>query len=127
MNDDTPDVEFLGALDRHLAAMAERNIDAFTPTVGARVRLAGTSGTVIDGYDAAVAAYGEWFAAGEWRLDASDRVFARSDGNVGWALVRVRVERDVGTEHFNLFLLFERENDGVWRLQYDQGTTIVSS
>lgn len=124
MNDDTPDVEFLAALDRHLAAVADRNIDAFTPTVGAHVRLVGTSGTIIDGYDAAVAAHREWFASGDWHLDASDRVFASSDGNVGWALVRVRLIRDVGTDHFNLFLLFAREGDGVWRLQYDQGTTV---
>ncbi len=124
MNENGAGVEFLSALDRHLAAIAQHDIDAFARTVGARVRLVGTSGSMIEGDDAAVAAHREWFASGDWTLDASDRVFAQSEGDVGWALVRVRLESGMRTDRFNLFLLFAREGDGVWRLQYDQGTTI---
>jgi hypothetical protein len=117
----TPETEFSATLDRHLQAIAERDLAAFEATVSEEVRLVGTDGVVIEGRVNAVDAHQKWFDDGSWSFEPYV-LFSDTKEHVGWALVRV-LYRERETQQFLLFLLFSRDDvDGLWRLVYDQGT-----
>ena len=122
----TPENEFAATLDRHLQAIASRDLATFEATVAEEVRLVGTDGNVIEGRVDAVEAHRQWFADPSWRFDPYV-VFGDTKDGVGWALAKVRYEAAQGTSELWLFLLFTRDDaDGSWRLSYDQGTVVKS-
>jgi hypothetical protein len=116
---------FEHALERHIGAITNRDIDEFAATVAKDVCLVGTDGNLIAGAAAAIAAHRDWFADPTWRFDASDRVTVAAGDGAGWALIRVRYETTDSSHRFVLFLLFTRQPEGDWRLVYDQGTSII--
>lgn len=121
----TPESEFAATLDRHLQAIAERDLTNFEETVGEEVRLVGLDGRITEGRVEAVEAHRAWFADGSWRFEPYV-LFSDTQDGVGWALVRVRYETAQRASEFYLFLLFLRdETDGRWRLAYDQGTQVA--
>jgi hypothetical protein len=114
---------FTELLDRHLNSIRRRDIEAFGATVGRDVRLVGTNGAIVEGWDAAVSAHREWFEDPSWQFEPQILFAKRRDG-AGWALARVHYSTGRETTTFNLFLLFERDAAGMWKLVYDQGTSI---
>ncbi len=122
MNAEQSGPAFERTLRRHLAAIEQRNIDDFGATTAADVRLVGTDGSVIAGWDAAVKAHRAWFADGAWRFEVVETLVCDSVERAGWASIFVRYDAGAVTSCFRLFLLFRREADGEWRLTYDQGT-----
>jgi hypothetical protein len=117
-------LSFLEALTEHLDAIATRDIDRFAATLsGSDVRLAGGDGKLIEGFENAVAAHREWFAADDWTFEP-EILRTREEAGAAWALTRVRYVEKSQERFFLLFLLFAAEDSG-WMLVYDQSTPVT--
>ncbi len=117
----TPD--FQTGLDKHLAAIAARDIGAFAETVShdAEARVLGPDGAETIGYEAIVAAHRGWFQSDAvWTFEPSI-VLCRCSGMLGFALLDVAYCEGAARRRFFLSLVFQREN-GDWKLLYDQNT-----
>lgn len=112
------------ALREHLDAISERDIDRFAHTLHHDVRLIGPTGSIIHGYDDAVAAHRGWFIEGGWVFQPSVLWTEERDG-AAWALTDIRYSTAQGLTRFLLFLLFVREGDD-WKLMYDQNTPFTN-
>jgi ketosteroid isomerase-like protein len=114
---------FLEALEEHLEAIRSRDIDRFAATLAQdEVRFVGGDGRIIDGRDNAVAAHREWFMDERWTFDPEIE-WTHEEAGAAWALTRVTY-REAGSERqFMLLFLFVQEQ-GEWRLVYDQNTPI---
>jgi len=113
---------FLEAFEEHIDAIKTRDIDRFAATLARdEVRLVGGDGSVIEGHEIAVAAHREWFMNDAWTFEP-EILWTREEAGAAWALTRVTY-RESGTKHFLLLFLFVQE-DGEWRLVYDQNTPI---
>lgn len=114
----------LEALDDHLQAIDERDIDAFAATLASDdVRFVGGDGRIIEGRENVVAAHRDWFMNDGWRFDP-EILWTREEAGAGWALTRVQYTENEQSREFLLLFLFVNE-DGAWRLVYDQNTPIT--
>jgi ketosteroid isomerase-like protein len=114
---------FADALHEHLSAIRERDIERFARTLHADVHLVGPNGSVIEGYEDAVAAHRGWFAEAGWAFEPSVRWSDERD-DAAWALADVRYASGAKLDRFLLFLLFVRDG-GRWKLVYDQNTPLM--
>ena len=112
------------ALSEHLESISLRDIDRFARTLHHDVRLIGPTGSVIHGYDEAVAAHRGWFVEGGWVFEPSI-LWTEERGDSAWALTSIRYSRPQGLMRFLLFLLFVREGSE-WKLIYDQNTPFTN-
>jgi uncharacterized protein (TIGR02246 family) len=113
----------LEALEEHIDAIRERDIDRFAATLAKDdVRLVGGDGTTIEGRENAVAAHREWFMDDRWTFDP-EILWTREEAGAAWALTRVNYREAQTSKQFLLLFLFVQE-DGEWRLVYDQNTPI---
>jgi len=63
------DSAFRQALRDHLQAISSRDIERFGQTLHRDVRLIGPTGSIMHGYDDAVAAHRGWFIEGGWGFE----------------------------------------------------------
>lgn len=82
----------------------------------------GGDGRVIEGKDNVVSAHREWFMDDRWTFEP-EILWTREQSDAGWALTLVHYEEDGKTRDFLLLLLFVDE-DGAWKLVYDQNTPV---
>ncbi len=115
---------FETALNEHLAAISSRDIERFAKTLHPDVRLVGPTGSIVHGYDDAVAAHHGWFAEGGWTFEPSVLWSGERD-DAAWALTSVRYTVPNKLDRFLLFLLFVRTDD-TWKLIYDQNTPFTN-
>jgi hypothetical protein len=117
-------VSFLEALEEHLEAISERDIDRFAATLAADdVRFVGGDGRIIDGRENVIAAHREWFMSDGWRFDP-EILWTREETGAACALTRVQYSESGNSRVFLLFFLFVDES-GNWRAVYDQNTPIT--
>ena len=116
---------FEDALSEHLDAIATRDLERFARTLHRDVRLIGPTGSVIHGFDDAVAAHRGWFAEGGWVFEPSIEWVEERDG-AAWALANVRYTSASGLNRFLLFLLFVKDGEN-WKLIYDQNTPFTNT
>ena len=116
---------FSQALNEHLSAISSRDIERFARTLHPDVRLVGPTGSVIHGYDDAVAAHRGWFVEGGWIFEPSTLWTDERDESA-WALTSIRYSTEEGLNRFLLFLLFVRTGEG-WKLIYDQNTPFTNA
>jgi uncharacterized protein (TIGR02246 family) len=122
--------ELRQVLDRHLAAINARDLDALlsTVTAGAPLTTILPNGTVLDTREQYRQLHVDWFKDRDWRM-----VFEVQDlrviGDTGIARVRYDAQARAADRRYAskrqaiLTLLFAREPGG-WRLVYDQNTVI---
>jgi ketosteroid isomerase-like protein len=114
----------LEALNDHLEAISLRDIDRFADTLAADdVRFVGGDGKILEGKENVVSAHREWFMAQNWRFDP-EILWTREEAGTGLALTRVRYTESDRTREFLLLFIFADE-DGSWKLLYDQNTPIA--
>lgn len=88
------------------------------------MRFVGSDGAVLDGRENVIAAHRDWFMNEDWRF-RPEIVWTREEDGAGFALTRVQYTvRDKRERDFLLLFIFVDE-DGAWKLIYDQSTTIV--
>lgn len=114
----------LEALEEHLESISERDIDRFAATLAAdEVRFVGGDGRVIEGRENVVAAHREWFMSEGWRFEP-EILWTREESGAAWALTRIEYTESEKQRMFLLLFLFVNE-DGDWKLVYDQNTPIA--
>lgn len=105
-------------------AIDARDIDRFAATIAANdARFAGGNGHIIEGKENVVAAHREWFMNEAWTFEP-EVLWTREEAGAGWALTRVHYTESGNARDFLLLFLFVNE-DGVWKLVYDQNTPIT--
>lgn len=113
----------LEALDEHLEAIATRDIDRFAATLAADdVRFVGGDGRIVEGRENVVAAHRDWFMDDAWTFEP-EILWTREEQSAGWALTRVRYREPSAEKQFLLLFAFIEE-DGAWKVLYDQNTPI---
>ncbi|MCL2438279.1 MAG: nuclear transport factor 2 family protein [Coriobacteriia bacterium] len=119
--------EFTKALESHLEAVRERDIEAFSsflhPSHNSIVIL--PNGTKLEGYEDILGFHKEWFKDTDWRMDVQTLDVFSVD-YVGYALLDVTYhdidqEGKPYTMSYYLSLLFEKIDDR-WILLRDQNT-----
>lgn len=114
----------LEALENHLEAITERDIDRFADTLAAEdVHFVGGDGRIIEGRENAIASHREWFMNEDWRFDP-EILWTREEPGAAWALTRVRYRENGAERLFLLLFLFVPEGAD-WKLLYDQNTPIT--
>lgn len=116
---------FSVALSEHLESISSRDIDRFAHTLHRDVRLIGPTGSIIHGYDDAVAAHRGWFIEGGWVFEPTI-LWTEERNESAWALTSIRYSTSQGLTRFLLFLLFVHDGDD-WKLIYDQNTPFTNS
>lgn len=121
---ETQAASLLEALNDHLDAITNRNIDAFAETIASDdLHLVGADGSIIEGRENAVAAHRDWFSNDSWTFEP-EILWTREEQGAGWALTRVDYREGETQRRFLLLFLFVVE-DGAWKLVYDQNTPIT--
>jgi ketosteroid isomerase-like protein len=116
---------FRQTLDDHLEAIAKRDMERFSRTLHRDVRLIGPGGSIIYGYDDAVAAHRGWFSEDGWTFEPVVQ-WADERSDAAWALASVRYASAKGIDRFLLLLLFVRDGEN-WKLIYDQNTPCTNA
>lgn len=83
----------------------------------------GGNGHIVEGKDNVVAAHREWFANENWTFEP-EILWTREEAGAGFALMRVEYTENGASRRFLLLFLFVEEN-GSWKLLYDQNTPIT--
>lgn len=113
----------LEALEDHLEAIGERDIDRFAASLAQDdVRFVGGDGSILEGKEIIVAAHRDWFAASDWQF-VPEILSTREESGAAWALTRVRYT-EKGTARIFLLLFILTSEAGAWRIAYDQSTPI---
>lgn len=122
---------FSSALNAHLEAIAQRDIENFEPTVAEDVSTIDPYGHKTDGKKAFLDFHKVWFAQSNWERKDSILTTSATD-STGHALIRYHyVQRDKSGNielqiHAYQVLIFEKSDTG-WQLVYDQNTEIRES
>ncbi len=117
---------FRAALDEHLSALQARDAGRFAATLGSDATVVDGRGAVTRGTDAVLRSHADWFAMPDpWTFDYA-LVLTRETATSGLALLDVtyRHTPDAAASRFLLSLVFERDDDGVFRFVYDQNTPL---
>jgi uncharacterized protein (TIGR02246 family) len=117
---------FLRTLDRHLKAVADRDLEALAPTIDRSMTLILPDGVVLRGKDAFLDFHREWFADPHWQQKATvtDVNLQRA---TAWVLVDYQYETlapdggVVATSHA-VFALTWTYKHGRWVAVADQNT-----
>lgn len=122
-------MSFQQALERHLQAVKEHDIDAFLDTIATdgSLTMILPNGNLLDSYDEIVELHQEWFADPEWQM-TTELVNTHVSSEMASALLLVNysdVDEDGHPVQFQYFLnlLFVSRNDK-WLLIHDQNTII---
>ena len=121
--------QFQDALDTHLTALDERDLDTLASTIDEDVVLIFPSGTTLYGKDAFMNFHTDWFASEGWTQD-NTVVHTNVEGcKTAWASVDYvyRTYDESGTvtsESHNLFALTWTRDRGQWVVVADQNTAL---
>ncbi len=121
------DAEFQHTLQRHLQAIADRDLDTLLDTVSDQVDLIFPNGQLLRGKQAYRDFHVEWFGDDQWRLEPQ---VVRSTESAEMATVLLRYElRDVpepgqGNPREAFLVLVFQLIDDRWQLVHDQNTRI---
>ena len=125
------EAKFLRALDTHLQAVANRDLEALEPTVDESMVLIFPNGSIVRGKDGFMDFHEEWFADPNWR-----QPYTVTDVNVqgcktAWALIDYRYESlnpdgSVESTSHNMFALTWTFKKGTWVAIADQNTRLPS-
>lgn len=113
---------FEATLQSHLDAVTNRDLDAYigTITTGGDLTIIFPGGEIIRTRDEAIAFHTEWFAAPGWTMTFEvDRIV--ESHHMAVASLRATYTDGAGPRVNWLTLVFE-EQDGEWRLVFDQNT-----
>lgn len=118
---------FLRTLDRHLKAVAERDLDALAPTVDRSITLILPDGIVLRGKEAFLDFHREWFADPLWRQKTTVTDMNVQRGTTAWVLVECRTETlhpdgSVAAASQAMFALTWTYKHGRWVAVADQNT-----
>jgi uncharacterized protein (TIGR02246 family) len=118
-------VEFAEAVQHHLAAVTERDLDGYLATVHPDASLIMPNGRLIEDRDAVATFHRDWFDDPDWSWMLSP-VRTTTAGDTGVALVAVEYHDVDGSGHpyvltYLLSLTFAQA-DGGWLLLHDQNT-----
>lgn len=117
---------FSETLDRHLKAIALRNIAEFKATLSEDPQVMAPDGSIIAGFEPVLKAHAQWFSSTEFTFEPRI-VWKTASGDIGLALVRVNyIEPQQTSRAFYLLLAFKREGDS-WGMFYDQNTPIAAA
>lgn len=122
-------MSFQQALDRHLQAVQDHDIDAFLDTIAndGSLTMILPNGSMLDSYEEIVELHQEWFADPEWQL-TTELVTQHESKEMSSTLLLVNYQdvdeegEPIGFQYF-LNLLFAKRNDK-WLLIHDQNTII---
>lgn len=117
-------MSFRETLDAHLRAIRARDLQALADTLAEReLVLVMADGRLVRRTEEFLQAHRDWFAMGEWTLDAEPvQLFESAD--LGVAVLRLDYREPPATRSESyLTLVFERR-DGRWRMVLDQNTPI---
>lgn len=118
---------FSEALERHLEAIRERDLERFAATVDVeRMVLVTADGEVIADGHRFVELHREWFASPEWTIE-TDLLHARETGGVATCLLKLDYYQhtEAGELHEESILgLVFAELAGRWLLVQDQNTPL---
>ncbi|GAA0581951.1 hypothetical protein GCM10010172_78750 [Paractinoplanes ferrugineus] len=120
-------MDFAQAVDRHLAAVTERDLETYLASVHEDVTLVMLNGRVVRGRREVGAFHENWFVDPDWSWQLSKQHSSES-GDTGIALFTVDYH-DVDhsgkpySMRYLLGLTFAR-TDGTWLLLHDQNTPV---
>lgn len=87
------------------------------------MRFVSVDGRVIEGRDNIVAAHRDWFMNDRWTFEP-EILWTREQTDAGWALTLVHYkENGKGRDFLSLFIFVDE--DGAWKLVYDQNTPVA--
>lgn len=115
------------ALERHLKAIADRDLAAFKASVtsGATLFTIVQNGHAFTRPEETIRLHEEWFARDNWswKGEVEHKILGE---DMGVALIRYRYQDSPDAEPFSTWLtfVFKKENDD-WRLVHDQNTLIA--
>jgi uncharacterized protein (TIGR02246 family) len=113
----------LEAFEEHIDALRTRDIDRFAATLAQdEVRFVNGDGRITEGRENVIAAHRDWFMNDSWTFEP-EILWTREEDSAAWVLTRVTYREAAATKQFLLLFLFVQE-DGNWRLVYDQNTPI---
>ena len=122
-------MSFQQALERHLQAVQDHDVDTFLKTVAqdGSLTMVLPNGSLLDSYEEIVELHQEWFADPDWQL-TTELVTQHESNEMSSALLLVNYE-DVDetgeSVQFQYFLnLLFANHDGEWLLIHDQNTVI---
>lgn len=121
--------DFRSALNVHLNAVQERDLDAFRATLTENETLYTIfpDGGAITTPKAAIDLHEQWFADANWRWDG-EIVHLVESADMAMALLRYDYRDTLdGAPRTNWLSLVFRLEDGAWRLVHDQNTRIAES
>lgn len=129
----TSETSLRQTVDRHLAAINARDLDALLATVTQSPELTTIlpNGSVLETREQYRQLHVDWFAGTDWRM-----VFEVQDvsefGDVGIARVKYDSQKkdaagDYRSNRVALLTLVFAKEDGRWRLVYDQNTVIPAA
>jgi uncharacterized protein (TIGR02246 family) len=113
---------FAEGLDRHLASIAARDLEALAATVAADCVLITADAGVIEGRSAFLDLHRAWFTMPGWSLE-TERLHIRETADLAIAVLALsyRPGDDEPVERSVLTLGFRREEDR-WLMVHDQNT-----
>ncbi|MFF5296447.1 YybH family protein [Paractinoplanes globisporus] len=122
-------MDFTGAVEQHLAAVAARDLPAYLATVRDDVSLILLNGRLLRGREAVAGLHQDWFADPDWSWTLSP-VHSAVAGDTGVAVFEVDYDDLDGdgkpySTRYLLSLTFTRDSEG-WRLLHDQNTALPS-
>ncbi|MGX6607912.1 YybH family protein [Micromonosporaceae bacterium Da 78-11] len=120
-------MEFVAAVQEHLAAVGKRDLPGYLGTVHDDVSLIMPNGKVIEGRDAVAAFHRDWFDDPDWSWVLTP-VRTITAGDTGVAVLAVEYHDLDGagqayTMRYLLSLTFVRQA-GTWLLLHDQNTLL---
>lgn len=114
---------FQESLQRHLAAVRERDLDALTPTLHPDVVVLLPNGTLVSGRDAVVDLHRAWFADPSWSL-TFDTVSCTELEHLASVILNVHYTEAGSSERdYFLGLAFARSGEQ-WLLVHDQNSVV---
>lgn len=122
-------MSFQQALERHLLAVKEHNIDAFCDTIATdgSLTMILPNGNLLDSYEEIMDLHREWFADQEWEM-TTELVNTTETSEMATALLLVNyadVDEEGYPVQFQYFLnLIFANRNGKWLLIHDQNTII---
>lgn len=113
-------------LERHLAAIADRDLAALTATIAENIVLITGDRQVLEGKEIVTQFHEEWFDDPDWTFTPQPlyRVEMKYATTVGLAVEYADVDHDGEPVHMHyvLSLTFAEQPDGNWLLTHDQNT-----
>lgn len=117
--------EFDELLERHLAAVPERDLDTYAATLAEDVTVIFPNGQEVVGREAVVDFHREWFADDQWIWEPEIIESHAASGGLANALVRYTYRDTPDGEPRQRWLALHFRNDGDgWLLYHDQNTPI---